>query len=125
MSIVNRAVEVLNQVDDEHDGMAENETYVHALEAAGLLMPDLPEPEPTYSGTQWVTTHSTTMHKGTENEYETGTVVSAHGKSEDERPPVSIGFGIGLDFMTADEARSIALALLAACNYAEKEQSNE
>ena len=40
MSNLNKAIELLNTVDDEHDGMAENETYAHALMGAGLLRPE-------------------------------------------------------------------------------------
>ena len=124
MSNFDRAVKALNDVDEAIDHLADNEAYAIALEAAGLLMPDLPEPEPTYSGTQWVTTHSTTMLKGTEEEYETGTVVLLNNSSKDVRPPVAIGFGIGLDFMTADETRSVALALLAAADYADSKKGS-
>ena len=45
MSIFDRAVKALNDVDDYIDYLADNESYVTALEAAGLLAPDLPEPD--------------------------------------------------------------------------------
>ena len=41
MSNFDRAVKALNDVDDCIDHLADNEAYVTALEAAGLLMPDL------------------------------------------------------------------------------------
>ena len=41
MSNFDRAVKALNDVDDYIDHLADNEAYVTALEAAGLLMPDL------------------------------------------------------------------------------------
>ena len=41
MSNFDRAVKALNDVDEAIDHLADNEAYVAALEAAGLLMPDL------------------------------------------------------------------------------------
>ena len=43
MSNFDRAVKALNDVDEAIDHLADNEAYVVALEAAGLLAPDLPE----------------------------------------------------------------------------------
>ena len=45
MSSFDRAVKALNDVDEAIDHLADNEAYVTALQAAGLLMPDLPEPD--------------------------------------------------------------------------------
>ena len=41
MSNFDRAVKALNDVDEAIDHLADNEAYVAALEAAGLLMPDV------------------------------------------------------------------------------------
>ena len=41
MSNFDRAVKALNDVDECIDHLADNEAYVTALEAAGLLMPDM------------------------------------------------------------------------------------
>ena len=41
MSNFARAVKALNDVDEAIDHLADNEAYVTALEAAGLLMPDV------------------------------------------------------------------------------------
>ena len=41
MSNFDRAVKALNDVDEAIDRLADNEAYVTALEAAGLLMPDV------------------------------------------------------------------------------------
>ena len=41
MSDFDRAVKVLNDVDEAIDHLADNEAYVTALEAAGLLMSDM------------------------------------------------------------------------------------
>ena len=41
MSNFARAVKALNDVDEAIDHLADNEAYVAALEAAGLLMPDV------------------------------------------------------------------------------------
>ena len=40
MSNFGRAVKALNDVDEAIDHLADNESYVTALEAAGLLIPD-------------------------------------------------------------------------------------
>ena len=40
MSNFDRAVKALNDVDEAIDRLADNEAYVAALEAAGLLVPD-------------------------------------------------------------------------------------
>ena len=45
MSNFARAVKALNDVDEAIDHLADNEAYVTALEAAGLLVPDVPMPE--------------------------------------------------------------------------------
>ena len=41
MSNFDRAVKALNDVDEAIDHLADNEAYATALEAAGLLMPDV------------------------------------------------------------------------------------
>ena len=105
MSNFDRAVKALNDVDEAIDHLADNEAYVTALQAAGLLMPDLPEPDVIRPGSRmkfWFD----------ENIY----AYEGSGKvrviADDARFPV-------------DEAREHALSVLAACEYAEKEQDNE
>ena len=46
-----RAVKALNDVDEAIDHLADNEAYVTALEAAGLLAPDLLCPSGAATGT--------------------------------------------------------------------------
>ena len=41
MSVFDRAVKALNDVDEAIDHLADNEAYVTALQAAGLLMSDM------------------------------------------------------------------------------------
>ena len=41
MSNFDRAVKALNEADEFHGAMVDNEAYVTALEAAGLLAPDV------------------------------------------------------------------------------------
>ena len=43
MSNFDRAVKALEEADEFHGAMVDNEAYVRALEAAGLLVPDLPD----------------------------------------------------------------------------------
>ena len=45
MSNFDRAVKALNDVGEYIDHLEASTAYVTALEAAGLLMPDLPEPD--------------------------------------------------------------------------------
>ena len=109
MSNFDRAVKALNDVDEAIDPLADNEAYVTALEAAGLLMPGLPEPERFNHRNEpcWET-------EGNTNVRTPGMLpISLNG-------PFGEGWG-----MHPPEARDIALAILAACEYAEKEQDNE
>src|SRR5699024_6609024 len=53
MSNVDRAVKALNDVDEAIDHLADNEAYVVALEASGLLAPDLPELAQALSEETW------------------------------------------------------------------------
>ena len=105
MSNFDRAVEALNDVDVIYGELVGNEVYVTALEAAGLLMPDLPEP------------------------YRPGIfkVVSPYLgiRSVQAAEDQIVLHGYKTRHAVIGEARRLALALLAACEYAEKEQSND
>ena len=81
---------------------------VQALEAAGLLAPDLPEPED-----EWESEYPGVMH------VRFGRAVSTCTPSR--KPAVYLH---GMVYETRI-ARQIALDILAACKYAEKEQNNE
>ena len=105
MSNFARAVKALNDVDEAIDHLADNTAYVTALEAAGLLAPDLPEPEVIRPG-------SRTKFWFDENIYAHEGSGKVRVIADDARFPV-------------DEAREHALSVLAACEYAEKEQDNE
>ena len=101
MSNFDRAVKALNDVDEAIDRLADNTAYVTALEAAGLLMPDLPEPSAVReSSTAFWLDGDVYAHEGS-------------GKIrvivEDSRYPV-------------ESAREFALSILSAADYAEKEQ---
>ena len=109
MSNFDRAVKALNDVDDYIDHLADNEAYVTALEAAGLLMPDLPEPE-----VRHLEEVNTDVLAWKSDHVEVG--VYKNWVAMDD--PIESG-------MTPDEARRLALALLAASEYAEKEQDSE
>ena len=45
MSILKKAIAVLNAVDEEQDFLPDNASYVHALQSKGLLAPDPLEQE--------------------------------------------------------------------------------
>ena len=104
MSNFDRAVKALNDVDEAIDHLADNEAYVTALQAAGLLAPDLPE-------------SVSVCESGTADWFDSD-VYTREGSGkvrvivEDPRYPV-------------EGARELALSILAACEYAEKEKDNE
>src|SRR5699024_7554211 len=112
MSNFDRAVEALDAVDIYIDHLTDNdanEAYVAALEAAGLLAPDLPEPEVRHLeevNTNFLAWKSGHVEVGV---YKNRIVI-------DDPPRNS---------MTPAEARELAYALLAAANHTEKEQDNE
>ena len=117
MSNFDRAVKALNDVDEAIDHLADNEAYVTALQAAGLLMPDLPEPDrydehgwPVYGETGYITHFTKHPCKGI--------------------PCISTPLS---PWMDAESVRKEAYRLLAAAEWldewdnehAEKEQGNE
>ena len=105
MSNFDRAVKALNDVDEAIDHLADNEAYVTALEAAGLLMPDLPEH------------YRPGIFKVASPYFDVRSVQAA----EDQ----IVLHGYKKRHSSISEARRLALALLAACECAEKEQGNE
>ena len=105
MSNFDRAVKVLNDVDEAIDHLADNDAYVTALEAAGLLAPDLPEP--CRGGVFKVVSPHLDVHSVQAAESQ----IVLHGRKNRHA--------------SISESRRLALALLAACEYAEKEQGNE
>ena len=112
MSNFARAVKALNDVDEAIDHLADNEAYVTALEAAGLLAPDLPEPDKYDEETPYWYADSYGIKAGRRT----------------KRSPMRVmlwdvepGGVLNADI---DSARKYALKILAACDYAEKEQDN-
>ena len=105
MSNFDRAVKVLNDVGEYIDYLEGNIAYVTALQAAGLLMPDLPEP------------YRPGIFKVASPYFDVRSVQAA----EDQ----IVLHGYKKRHSSISEARRLALALLAACEYAEKEQGNE
>ena len=104
MSNLVKAVEVLREAYREPSLSPVHacEIMADALEAAGLLMPDLPEPE----------------------------LYEELAKFGDEEVFAACGTGkvrIYIDDarMSSESARELALMILAACEYAEKEQDND
>ena len=105
MSNFDRAVKVLNDVGEYIDYLEGNIAYVTALEAAGLLVPDLPE------------SYLPGIFKVASPYLDVRNVQAA----EDQ----IVLQGSKMRHASISEARRLALALLAACEYAEKEQGNE
>ena len=106
MSNFDRVVKTLNYVDEVIDRVAGNEVYATALEAAGLLMPDLPEPDVVKlnGDVKYFTCYGVQVRQDADDDH-----VQMYSKR----------------LLTANESRRLALALLAAANYAEKEKENE
>ena len=105
MSNFDRAVKVLNDVGEYIDYLEGNIAYVTALQSAGLLMPDLPEP------------CRGRVFKVASPYLDVSSVQAAENQI--------ILHGYKTRHASISEARRLALALLAACEYAEKEQDNE
>lgn len=106
MSNFARAVKVLNDVGEYIDYLEGNIAYVTALQAAGLLMPDLPEPD--------------VVKLNGDVKYLVCVGVQVRQDADDDHVQV-----YSKRLLTTNEARRLALALLAACGHAEKEQGNE
>ena len=100
MSNFDRAVKALNDVDEAIDHLADNTAYVTALAAAGLLAPDLPE------------SYLPGIFKVASPYLDVSSVQAA----EDQ----IVLQGSKMRHASISEARRLALALLAACEYAEK-----
>ena len=105
MSNFDRAVKALDDVDEAIDRLADNEAYVTALEAAGLLMPDLPRPT---RDRLWQTS---ALELGIKTVHYAADQVVVHTSG-------------GRLHTHYKQARDLAMALLAAADYAEKEQGN-
>lgn len=109
MSNFDRAVKSLNDADVLYGALVSNEDYATVLQGRGLLAPDLPEPE-----VRHLEEVNTDVLAWKSDHVEVG--VCKNWIAMDD--PIKSG-------MTSDESRRLALALLAACEYAEKEQGNE
>ena len=105
MSNFDRAVKTLNDVGEYIDYLEGNIAYVTALQAAGLLAPELPEP------------YRPGIFKVASPYFDVRSVQAA----EDQ----IVLHGYKKRHSSISEARRLALALLAACEYAEKEKGNE
>ena len=105
MSNFDRAVKALNDVGEYIDYLEGNIAYVTALQAAGLLMPDLPKPE-----VRHLEEVNTDVLAWKSDHIEVGVYKNRIAMDD----PIDSG-------MTPDESRRLALALLAACECAEKD----
>ena len=108
MSNFEKAVEVLREAYREPSMSPVHacDIMADALQAAGLLMPDLPEPD--------------VVKLNGDVKYLICDAAQVRQDAESGRVQVYSKY-----LLTTIEARRLALALLAACEYAEKEQNNE
>lgn len=108
MSNFNRAVNLLRYAELPGRTLhpRQVEAIVTALQAAGLLAPDLPEPDAVKldGDIKYFAARGIQVRQNAESDH-----VQVYTKAN----------------LTTTEARSLALALLAAADYAEKEQDNE
>lgn len=102
MSNIEKATSLLQAWADAHGANINMYYAVKELKRQGLLMPDLPEPEV-------IRTDSRTKFWFDENIYSHEDSRKVRVIADDARFPV-------------DEAREFALAILAACDYAETEE---
>ena len=106
MSNFDRAVKALIEVGEYIDHLEASTAYVTALEAAGLLAPDLPRPT---RDRLWQTS---ALELGIRTVHYAADQVVIHTSG-------------GRLHTHYKQARDLAMALLAAADYAEKEQGNE
>lgn len=121
-----KALHVCMSLDMDDGDVPSPLDYVRALREAGLLAPDLPEPwikegEDGAFDTEWAPNYTVACSD-----------ISTGAWSEVERTTGKVwldtGGAIGMDvnhgdfYMDAEDAKKIALALLAAADYAEKER---
>lgn len=114
--------------DEQAAGIVKSRDLADALADAGLLMPDLPEPyreegQPHVYATAWNPCYTVLR-----TDFSTGAA------TEVEMPVGNVWIeplgGIGMDtdhsemYLSTDEARHLALALLAAADYAEKDKDD-
>ena len=105
MSNFDRAVEALNDVDVIYGALVGNENYATVLEERGLLAPDLPRPT---RDRLWQTS---ALELGIRTVHYAADQVVVHTSG-------------GRLHTHYKQARDLAMALLAAADYAEKEQGN-
>ena len=105
MSNFDRAVKALDDVDVLYGALVSNEDYATVLQGRGLLAPDLPEP------------YRPGIFKVASPYLDVRSVQASEGQI--------VLHGYKKRHASIGEARRLALALLAACEYAEKEQGND
>lgn len=112
MTNIDKAIAVLNEVDEYQDHLPDNAAYVHALHGKGLLMPDLPEHEDEAIGNRYWYSGSFTV--GSSDLLEGRALVWFW----DSEP----GGGTYADI---DTARAYAYKILAACDHAGRGTGDE
>lgn len=123
MSNFARAVKALNDVDEAIDRLADNEAYVTALEAAGLLAPDLSDPMQHWEAERTGGTPGSRWYGYEDDGNDDGSGMYSPHRYVDAYPgEVWIDGHILLE---PEDAKAYAHALLAAADYAEKEKDNE
>ena len=108
MSNFYRAVKALEEADEFHGAMVDNEAYVRALQAAGLLVPDLPEandPGIFVPGGKGWRMGDVSVWTAPDSPVMVQNVEPGH--------------------LSPARSRQLAYALLAAADYAEKKQDND
>ena len=104
-----------------HDYRSDLSGLIQALDDAGLLAPDLPEVNES-APVHWIPEWRKHMEQGAEEERLDGTNVFLDRSNQ---KIIALAKGSHIDHYGVGEAKAVALALLAACEYAEEEQDNE
>ena len=95
-------------------------SIVRGLNDAGLLAPDLPEANES-APAHWIPEWRKHTEQGAEEAHLDGTNVFLDRSNQ---KTIALAKGSHIDHYGVGEAKAVALALLAACEYAEKEKDN-
>ena len=96
-------------------------SIVRGLNDAGLLAPDLPEVNES-APVHWIPEWRKHMEQGAEEAHLDGTNVFLDRSNQNM---IALAKGSHIDHYGVGEAKAVALALLATCEYAEEEQDSE
>ena len=123
MNNIERAIEAIEDGHDPYFGPIDAPSLVYALSDADLLMPDLPEPMQHWEAERTGGTPGSRWYGYEDDGNDDGSEMYSPHRYIDAYPgEVWID---GHVLLAPEDAKAYALAILAAANQAEQEQSNE